>query len=235
MKTYINGQNKVADTNMASKYQLGKLYTKVQNHIKVSAEELSSYVNEKDNELNISLTNKINNLSSYVNENDLLLNENIISNKEQLSAYIIKTANQLIDYTDINVNHLSSYINQQNGLVYDYVNNMKLTYEFVEKLEIIQKEDNEIILSDLLENKQYNYGEVISIKYDNIGNYEKPIVIYFENNNTITNVADDQSLSISITENSIWPITEIGKYKITIKNAILNIQKLTSIKQVSIY
>jgi hypothetical protein len=29
MKTYISGQNKVADTNMASKYQLGKLYTKV--------------------------------------------------------------------------------------------------------------------------------------------------------------------------------------------------------------
>lgn len=129
MKTYINGQNKVADTNMASKYQLSKLYTKVQNHIKVSAEELSIYVNEKDTELNISLTNKINNLSSYVDEKDLLLNENIISNKEQLSAYIIKTANQLIDYTDINVNQLSSYINQQNGLVYD---NIKLTKKYVD-------------------------------------------------------------------------------------------------------
>jgi hypothetical protein len=43
---------------------------------------LSSYVDEKDNELNISLTNKIENLSSYVDEKTLLLNENIISNKE---------------------------------------------------------------------------------------------------------------------------------------------------------
>ena len=143
-----------------------------------------------------------------------------MASKYQLSKLYTKVQNH--------IKELSSYVNQQ-------IDNMKLTYELAEKLEIIQKEDNEIILSDLLENKQYNYGEVISIKYDNIGNYEKPIVIYFENNNTITNVADDQSLSISITENSIWPITEIGKYKITIKNAILNIQKLTSIKQVSIY
>ena len=125
MKTYINGQKKIIDTEMATKYQLGKVYTKVQNHI---------------NSINSDLIS----LSSQVLEKEQAL----INKDNQLTTNI----NNFIEYTGNNIiilNNINPILDPINNIVYRYVltdndnitinkSNLSLTKQIIFELHLIQ-------------------------------------------------------------------------------------------------
>lgn len=207
MKTYINGQRKSADTEMATKYQLSRAYTKVQTHINTVQEGLSSSINLTNTNLN-NLSNSLLEKQQNLNSKDALLQASIAqlqfkinSDIQAVSSYVsVNTSNinNISSELDINVQSLNSIIDSVSAKMQETDQFLSSNIDIVKnQLTLYINERDEAILNQANANLQ--------TAIDNLGNMYELKGFYTKSDNTIaTSIAD---LPLTAEKGDIYFIT----------------------------